>query len=83
MLDDVVFQVEAHHGHDFGELHALEALAATDIPVLAIAGRAGPVRDAGAIASGSPRPPRAASCWSSRAPATSRSPRRPTATGRR
>jgi proline iminopeptidase len=38
MLDDVVFQVEAHREHDFGELHALEALAATDIPVLAIAG---------------------------------------------
>jgi proline iminopeptidase len=38
MLDDVVFQVGAHTGHDLGELHALEALAATDIPVLAIAG---------------------------------------------
>jgi proline iminopeptidase len=38
MLDDVVFQVEAHHEHDLGELHALEALAATDIPVLAIVG---------------------------------------------
>jgi proline iminopeptidase len=38
MLDDVVFQVEAHHEHDLGELHALEALAATDIPVLAVVG---------------------------------------------
>jgi proline iminopeptidase len=38
MLDDVVFDVGAHQGHDFGELHALEALAATNIPVLAIAG---------------------------------------------
>ena len=38
MLDDVVFQPEAHHEHDLGELHALEALAATDIPVLAIVG---------------------------------------------
>lgn len=38
MLDQVVFDVEAHHGHDLGELHALDALAATDIPVLAIAG---------------------------------------------
>lgn len=38
MLDDVVFDVEAHHEHDLGELHALEALAATDIPVLAIVG---------------------------------------------
>jgi len=38
MLDDVVFSVEAHRGHDLGELHALDALASTDIPVLAIAG---------------------------------------------
>jgi proline iminopeptidase len=38
MLDDVVFDVEAHGGHDLGELHALDALAATDIPVLAIVG---------------------------------------------
>lgn len=38
MLDDVVFQVEAHHGHDLGELRALDALAATAVPVLAIAG---------------------------------------------
>lgn len=38
MLDDVRFDVEAHHEHDVGELHALDALAATDIPVLAIVG---------------------------------------------
>ena len=38
MLDRVVFQPEAHRKRDFGELHALEALATTDIPVLAIAG---------------------------------------------
>jgi pimeloyl-ACP methyl ester carboxylesterase len=38
MLDKVVFQPEAHHEHDFGELHALDALAAFDGPVLAIAG---------------------------------------------
>jgi proline iminopeptidase len=38
MLDDVVFNVEAHREHDLGELHALDALAATDIPVLAIIG---------------------------------------------
>ena len=44
--------------------------------------RAGAVRD-GRQPSGSPRPPRAASWSSSRASATSRSPRRPTATGRR
>jgi hypothetical protein len=25
MLDDVVFDVGAHHAHDFGELHALAA----------------------------------------------------------
>jgi proline iminopeptidase len=37
MLDRVVFQPEAHHPHDLGELHALDALAAFDGPVLAIA----------------------------------------------
>ena len=37
MLDRVVFQPEAHHPHELGELHALEALAAFDGPVLAIA----------------------------------------------
>jgi pimeloyl-ACP methyl ester carboxylesterase len=38
MLDDVVFQPEAHHEHELGELHALDALAATDVPVLSIVG---------------------------------------------
>jgi pimeloyl-ACP methyl ester carboxylesterase len=38
MLDRVVFQPEAHRPHELGELHALDALAAADIPVLAIAG---------------------------------------------
>jgi pimeloyl-ACP methyl ester carboxylesterase len=38
MLAGVLFQVEAHHEHDMGELHALGALAAAEIPVLAIAG---------------------------------------------
>jgi proline iminopeptidase len=38
MLDRVVFQPDAHRSRDFGDLHALDALAATDIPVLAIAG---------------------------------------------
>jgi proline iminopeptidase len=38
MLDRVVFQPDAHRTRDFGDLHALDALAATDIPVLAIAG---------------------------------------------
>jgi proline iminopeptidase len=38
MLDKVVFQPEAHHPHEIGELHALDALAAFEGPVLAIAG---------------------------------------------
>jgi pimeloyl-ACP methyl ester carboxylesterase len=38
MLDKVVFQPEAHHGHEIGELHALGALAEFDGPLLAIAG---------------------------------------------
>jgi proline iminopeptidase len=38
MLDRVVFQPAAHQEHELGELHALGALAATDAPVLAIAG---------------------------------------------
>jgi proline iminopeptidase len=38
MLDRVLFQPEAHRGHEIGELHALEALAATDVPVLSIGG---------------------------------------------
>jgi len=37
MLDKVVFQPEAHREHDWGELHALGALAEFDGPVLAIA----------------------------------------------
>ena len=37
MLDRVVFQPEAHHPHELGELHALDALAGFDGPVLAIA----------------------------------------------
>jgi pimeloyl-ACP methyl ester carboxylesterase len=38
MLGDVVFQPEAHHLRDWGDLHALPALAATTKPVLAIGG---------------------------------------------
>jgi pimeloyl-ACP methyl ester carboxylesterase len=38
MLADVHFRPEAHHEHELGELHALPALAAADVPVLAIAG---------------------------------------------
>jgi pimeloyl-ACP methyl ester carboxylesterase len=38
MLDRVVFQPDAHRSRDLGDLHALGALAETDIPVLAIAG---------------------------------------------
>jgi len=37
MLDRVVFQPEAHHPHELGELHALDALASFDGAVLAIA----------------------------------------------
>ncbi len=37
MLDRVVFQPEAHHPHELGELHALDALASFGGPVLAIA----------------------------------------------
>jgi pimeloyl-ACP methyl ester carboxylesterase len=54
MLDRVVFQPEAHRSRDFGDLHALDALAAADIPVLAIAGahdRATPPQMAERIAS--------------------------------
>ena len=32
MLDDVLFQPEAHHEHELGELHALPALAARRHP---------------------------------------------------
>jgi proline iminopeptidase len=38
MLRDVVFQPEAHRSRDWGDLHALGALAAADIPVLVIVG---------------------------------------------
>ena len=38
MLADVHFRPEAHHEHELGELHALDALAAADIPVLSIGG---------------------------------------------
>jgi len=38
MLDRVVFVPEAHRSRDWGELHALDALAAFPGPVLAIAG---------------------------------------------
>jgi 3-oxoadipate enol-lactonase/4-carboxymuconolactone decarboxylase len=58
MLADVLFQVEAHRSHDWGELHALDALAAADIPVLAIAGehdRPTPPAAARRIASTAPR----------------------------
>jgi proline iminopeptidase len=57
-LDDVVFQVEAHREHDRGELHALDALAATDVPVLAIVGtedRPTPPAAARRIAATAPR----------------------------
>jgi pimeloyl-ACP methyl ester carboxylesterase len=37
MLRDVHFRPEAHHARDWGDLHALDALASADIPVLAIA----------------------------------------------
>ncbi len=38
MLDDVVFHPEAHRERDWGDLRALGALAATDIPVLSVVG---------------------------------------------
>ena len=53
MLDRVVFQPEAHHRHELGELHALDALAAFTGPVLAIAAsddRASPPANARRIA---------------------------------
>jgi pimeloyl-ACP methyl ester carboxylesterase len=58
MLDEVVFDVDAHRGHDLGELHALEALAAAEIPVLAIVGehdRATPPAMSRRIADTAPR----------------------------
>jgi proline iminopeptidase len=57
MLDRVVFQPEAHRRRDFGELHALGALAATDVPVLSIGGahdRGAPPPFAERIASAAP-----------------------------
>ncbi len=57
MLADVVFRPGAI-GHDLGELEALDALAETDVPVLAIAGaddRATPPEAARRIASTAPR----------------------------
>jgi pimeloyl-ACP methyl ester carboxylesterase len=57
MLDKVVFQPEAHHPHDLGELHALDALAAFPGPVLAIAAeddRAQPLGNARRIADAAP-----------------------------
>jgi proline iminopeptidase len=57
MLDRVVFQPEAHHKHDWGELHALGALAAFSGPVLAIGAaddRAQPPANAERIASAAP-----------------------------
>jgi pimeloyl-ACP methyl ester carboxylesterase len=57
MLDRVVFQPEAHHPHEMGELHALGALAAFDGPVLAIAAdgdRAQPPGNARRIAAAAP-----------------------------
>jgi proline iminopeptidase len=57
MLDDVVFQPEAHHEHELGELHALGALAASEVPVLAVAGAQEPFGTAAAerIAATAPR----------------------------
>jgi pimeloyl-ACP methyl ester carboxylesterase len=58
MLADVVFRPEGLQGHDWGELHALAALATTDAPVLAIAGehdRATPSAAARRIAATAPR----------------------------
>jgi pimeloyl-ACP methyl ester carboxylesterase len=57
MLDRVVFQPEAHRSRDWGELHALDALAAFPGPVLAIAGaddRASPPGNARRIADAAP-----------------------------
>ena len=67
---------------DWGELHALGALRASDIPVLAITGerdRAQPPANARRIAEAAPR-----ASWScSTGPGTSRSPRTPRPTGAR
>ena len=58
MLRDVVFRPDVHHPRDWGELHALGALAAADIPVLSIgAGRdpSAPIALAERIANAAPR----------------------------
>ena len=55
---DVVFRHEGLHEHDWGELHALTALATSEIPVLAIAGehdRGTPPAAARRIAATAPR----------------------------
>jgi pimeloyl-ACP methyl ester carboxylesterase len=57
MLDRVVFEPEAHHPHELGELHALDALAAFGGPLLAIAAeddRAQPPGNARRIAAAAP-----------------------------
>ncbi len=58
MLADVVFRTEVVSGFEWGEFQALGALAASDIPVLAIAGaddRATPPEAARRIADTAPR----------------------------
>jgi pimeloyl-ACP methyl ester carboxylesterase len=58
MLDDVIFTPVMHHERDWGELHALDALAATDKPVLAITGDRdpiGPLAVARRVADAAPR----------------------------
>jgi proline iminopeptidase len=55
---DVVFRPEGMHEHEFGELHALDALAAAEIPVLAVGAehdRGMPVAAARRIAETAPR----------------------------
>jgi pimeloyl-ACP methyl ester carboxylesterase len=55
---DVRYRPEMHHSRDWGDLHALGALAAAEIPVLAIAGehdRATPVAASRRIAATAPR----------------------------
>lgn len=57
-FEDVVYRYEGLHEHDWGELHALAALATTDIPVLAIGGeldRGTPPAAACRIAATAPR----------------------------
>ena len=57
-LADVVFRHEGLVDHDWGDLHALTALATSEIPVLAVAGeqdRATPVAAARRIAATAPR----------------------------